>query len=361
VSTQTIKLEGSELELFNEFRKQKEKKQVLSNMELLEEFKTKSRNLSKGSIKNYNSVARMFIKWLDGKHLFDISISDIEDYNIELNENPNLSLETKISRFNLTKRFVKKSYYRHLEEIGKKRDPLFVIKFIEFLDQPGEFSKKNDRIHSRGRDHVFMTLEELVLLLYELKIYDFTKYIIFRSYVETGARRKEILSMKLNYDIEDLPKSIRHLDTIEKQLAERIIYTPLGKTGRHIYYCSEELRDYLISHVEKRRNQTYECNALFLSSYKRFFSENAINDFLKRFIKKVNERENRTIINPNITMHSFRRTINNERMKMGCPNNMLKILVNQSVNDVNFKHYIDKSKGFLTEYDKYNPYKFVKL
>ena len=95
---------------------------------------------------------------------------------------------------------------------------------------------------------------------------------------------------------------------------------------------------------------------------KRPFGDNTLNEYLGRLLIKINKRYGKTVIREKITIHTFRRTLNNFREKdRKCPSKWLTILLCQSFGDVNFNHYIDKSKGFLEQYDLYNPYKFLKI
>ena len=93
------------------------------------------------------------------------------------------------------------------------------------------------------------------------------------------------------------------------------------------------------------------------------YTNTTLNDFLAKTIVKINKKYGETVLNPKITPHTFRRTLNNLREKdKNCPGKWLSVLLCQKFGNVNFNHYIDKSKGFLEQYDLYNPYKeLIKL
>ena len=73
-------------------------------------------------------------------------------------------------------------------------------------------------------------------------------------------------------------------------------------------------------------------------------------------IKRINDIHGKTVINPKISLHALRRSINNLRQKKGCNDRDLTILLCQQVKGVNFSHYVDKFKWFLEVYMRFDPY-----
>ncbi|MHA1874890.1 MAG: tyrosine-type recombinase/integrase, partial [Promethearchaeota archaeon] len=161
-----------------------------------------------------------------------------------------------------------------------------------------------------------LTKEEITKILDHFKRYNFKHYIIFRLFLETGMRKGELIQIKCsNIDIE-----------------ERYIRTH-GKTEESVYYFSKELGKYLKQYLNSRLTLKINTDILFLSKFRKQFCNRSFNKLLKNACEKVG-------IEKNITCHTFRRTINTYRKKMGCPNEDRKILLNHKVSDVNIESYI---------------------
>lgn len=314
----------------------------ISNSDLLTEFlDLNPDDLKKNTLDNYKSIVKMFISWINQnnkKHFFELVEMDLMKYKKCIAQDKNLSLKTKENRFNITKRFIKILFNLYLQEISKVQNIILVIQFLNNLDKKTKFSKDPSN-HARGRELVFMTKQQIIKIFNELRVNYPYKYLMFRIYLESCPRKLGVISM--NLDNNGIP--------IEKYLEKREIYIPKGKTGKHIYYCSQDLANRLLKYVKKRRNWPIKSNALFLSQQNKRFSMNGLNYTLAKILEKLG-------ITDNITIHAFRRTTNNFRAINGCSSKWLKVLLCQKVNDVNFNHYEDKSKGFLDKYDLWNPY-----
>ena len=125
---------------------------------------------------------------------------------------------------------------------------------------------------------------------------------------------------------------------------------------------SKGLAKHLDFYLSMRKNVKTNSKALFLSNRLNRFNLRTFNKYLKEVIKEIG-------IEKNITCHTFRRTLNTLRFHMGCDDRKMCILLNHTVNGVNFNSYVkfekDSEDGhykeFLGYYDKWNPYKDVQL
>jgi len=89
---------------------------------------------------------------------------------------------------------------------------------------------------------------------------------------------------------------------------------------------------------------------LFLNSQNKPFNTCLIQKILERI---RNKRKTTNWITP----HTFRRTLNTLRKKMGCDNETAKILLGHKINDVNIESYtIFNYEDYIAFFDKYNPY-----
>ena len=104
-----------------------------------------------------------------------------------------------------------------------------------------------------------------------------------------------------------------------------------------------------------QKKQSLNNDIFFLTNRLEKYSNRIFNLLLKNACKKLG-------IEKNITCHTFRRTINTFRKKIGCSNEDRKILLNHKVNDVNIESYlIYDHEEYLSLYDKFNPYENLNL
>ena len=211
----------------------------------------------------------------------------------------------------------------------------FIIKF------PNRLVKwKPTHKEPNSNSDVFLTIEEIKEILDYLKPRNYTYYLIFRLFVESGPRKGELIN--IDYDKVDLEK--RYFDTT-------------GKRGKKAYYFSKDLRKKLKDFIEERKLLNTYTKALFISTHLKRFSNRTFNEFLKDVIPKIG-------IKKNITCQVFRRSLNALRFEMGCTDEILRILLNQAVPGVNFNNYVKKSfdyKKFINYYDTWYPFKNIQL
>ncbi|MFX1444595.1 MAG: tyrosine-type recombinase/integrase [Promethearchaeota archaeon] len=181
-----------------------------------------------------------------------------------------------------------------------------------------------------------MTKEEVKRILKHNLNYNYYYYILLRILTETGMRVGEFLSI----DIEDVNVDKRYVET-------------QGKTGRKIYYFSNGLAKHLAIYLKERELKDCECKALFLSIQRQRYRRRSINNYIQRCVRKIG-------IDKRISCHTFRRTLNTQRKKMGCPKEDRKILLCHKVSDVNFQCYVKLNyDDYIRLYDKWNPYKNI--
>ena len=94
-----------------------------------------------------------------------------------------------------------------------------------------------------------------------------------------------------------------------------------------------------------------DSEALFLSPHKHRYARRSVNNYIHRCVKRIG-------IAKRVSCHTFRRTINTLRKKMGCPNEDRRILLCHKVNDINYQCYVRLNlEDYLALRDKWDPYK----
>ncbi|MFW9972278.1 MAG: tyrosine-type recombinase/integrase [Candidatus Odinarchaeota archaeon] len=255
-------------------------------------------------------------------HVFSITKRDVIDYFDYLNHLDTIALQTKINKWMIFRSFLQfiMEYYD---------DVLIVIP---------RYSTKWKAIHKKPDTNkdVVMTKEEVKTILDYTYYNNYNYYIFFRLLAETGMRIGEFL----NLDCEDVNVKKRYIE------AE-------GKTGRKIYYFSESLARHLEIYLKERMSKETDSKALFLSIQKKRYALRTINHYIRNCVIRLD-------IEKRISCHTFRRTLNTLRKRMGCPKEDRKILLCHKVSDVNFSCYVKLNYyDYIQLYDKWNPYKNI--
>ncbi|MFX1567897.1 MAG: tyrosine-type recombinase/integrase [Promethearchaeota archaeon] len=256
--------------------------------------------------------------------IYEISKADLMDYFDWLNNLETLSIETKKLKWTILKSF--------LEYLMEYFDDFMLIIPKKTLNW--------NKIHkeSESNKDVVMTKEEVKQILDYLKINHYIYYLIFRTFAETGMRKG----------------GLRNIDCDGVSIAKRYIKTK-EKSGRVVYYVSKDLAHHLNIYLEDRKTKEIETKAFFISNRRNRYGLRTFNEYLKRVLDKLG-------IEKNITCHTFRRTINTLRKKMGCPKEDRKILLNHKTKDVNVNSYVKlKYNDFIKLYDTWNPYQDIIL
>ncbi|MFW9875060.1 MAG: tyrosine-type recombinase/integrase, partial [Candidatus Thorarchaeota archaeon] len=239
-----------------------------------------------------------------------------------LNHLDTIALQTKINKWMIFRSF--------LQFIMEYYDDVVVV--------IPRYSTKWKAIHKKPDTNkdVVMTKEEVKTILDYTYYNNYNYYIFFRLLAETGMRIGEFL----NLDCEDVNVKKRYVE------AE-------GKTGRKVYYFSEGLARHLEIYLKERMSKETDSNALFLSIQKKRYALRTINHYIRNCVIRLD-------IEKRISCHTFRRTLNTLRKRMGCPKEDRKILLCHKVSDVNFSCYVKLNYyDYIQLYDKWNPYKNI--
>ena len=262
-------------------------------------------------------------------HIFDIDTRTLKKYFIFLKNYDEVSIQTRKNKWHILTSFLNFSMedYEEFNITIPKRS----------INWNGALPKEKKIISNKD---VVASKEEIELILNKLKVNNFKHYLIFRILAETGMRPGELREAK----IISFKKEYRHLH-IKK-----------GKTGEKIYNISKQLCNELEQYVESRKSENTTEPYMFLTKFLKKYGNRAFNLILKRYLNLLG-------IKKNITCKTFRITLNTLRKKeMGCDNDTAKELLGHKTNDVNIKHYTKYDYTDLIElYDRYDPYKYLKL
>ena len=256
-------------------------------------------------------------------HIFKITTLKLKEYFVWLKNLDNINITTKKNKWNILISLLNYTMEDHEEFLIK-----IPQKTINWRGNNGD-RKEIKEIASK---------EEIEQILQYFKMFNFKHYLIFRLLIETGMRKGELINAKYN----DLNTEKRYIRTT-------------GKTEDVAYYYSKELAHFLKQYLNEREKISQNNDILFLTNRLEKYSNRPFNLLLKNACKKLG-------IEKNITCHTFRRTINTFRKKIGCSNEDRKILLNHKVNDVNIESYlIYDHEEYLSLYDKFNPYENLNL
>lgn len=278
-------------------------------------------------------------------HVFDLRTQILIDYFDWLKNLDSVNITTRKNKWTILISFLKftMEYYREYN-------------FIVII--PSKTVSWNGAIVKNGivktNKKVIATKKELKRILEYFKVSNFKHYIIFRVLVETGMRKGELMEAKVS----------------EINLKERYINTHKGKTGEKYYFFSEELAKYLELFLKERNATKTKSEYLFLTKYIGKYTTSVFNKLLQGYEKTDTNGKKRDYagalktlgIDKNITCHTFRRTLNDFRKDMGCPNEDRKILLGHKINDVNIESYTSSDfKKLRILFDKWNPYQNLNL
>jgi integrase len=309
-------------------------------------------------------------KWVLFKSVFDINISDLHRYNTYINKYSEWSHKTKITKFSHVKKFVKYLIKNYADKFDK----------LERLEFKADLSDKNLFLFDKEHKHkqpktaykrLFMTKQQVMNILNYLDNYKHIYYLMFRLIAESGLRKGELLSINIERNVEG------KIIPIEDDLDNRKIRV-MGKTGLLIYPITADMRYLLIYYLANTRSKYYvkdeNGQPFFVSQKKHRFNKTVLNNILMG----TNERKNdegkiisigsdgilkKLAINDHITPQTFRRTLNQLRISIGCPDKWCAILLNHKIksdsdkSSVNIDYYQDNNfDSIIIEFDKWNPY-----
>jgi len=256
------------------------------------------------------------------RHVFDINTDILINYFEFLNKLKNISLTTKKGKWAIIKSFLNFC-------MEKYRDYNFIVIFPKTTIKWAN----NHKIADSNKD-IILDLDEIKKILGFLRNNNFKQYIILKLLIETGSRLSELLSIQIN----DLNLEKRYVNC-------------RGKTGEKIYYFSLELAKNLKQYYNERISmKNKKTNALFLNQNLNAYSNRSIQLIIDNTCEKCN-------ITKNISPHTFRRTLNTLRKRIGCDNETAKMLLGHKLSDVNMASYtVFDYEDYIKLFDKYNPY-----
>ncbi len=308
-----------------------ELKTNVSNEEIIKSYLNHWRS-SKYSVSNRKSCLKYFFgnekdHFHYQGHVFDINTGVLVDYFDHLNHLKSLAIGTKKSKWTTITSFLNytmEKYYEH----G------FIVKIPTYTTKWNVTHKK-----ANSNKHVLADISDITRILGFFALRDYKYYLIFRILVETGMRVGELT----NLTIDGVNLEKRYLNTT-------------GKTGEKTYYISKEFVLLLKVYVDNRKTMDIADRSLLISQLtKKSYERNAFNRRLKKALISLG-------IEKRISCHTFRKTLNTLRKKMGCDNDTCKILLGHKVNDVNIASYtIYNNDEYLAIADKWNPYKDIQL
>ena len=283
-----------------------------------------SRKMRKSSLEYF--FGEKYFHYQD--HVFDIKTKLLLDYHNFLKKRENITLQTKMNKWNILISFLKftMQYYHEHEFI--------VIIPSDIINWNG-----NHKIAITNKN-VIITPKEIEQLLNHFSEGNFKHYIIMRLFAETGMRKGELIDIKLsNVDFTN-----RHVKIV------------VGKTGLKYYIFSKDFVQKLQLYVKMREALDVEFDNLFLTKSFRPYGTRVFNLILKHALKQIG-------LEKDITTHTFRRSINTHRKRLKkCPNEICKRLIGHKTNDVNEASYtVYDFEDLIELYDQYDPYQELTL
>lgn len=282
--------------------------------------------------------------------LLNVKIGSFSRYFEFLNNDREFwTLGTKRMYLSRAKNFVK-WIMRNYEEYFSILERL---EFLNYLNESDNFKWKHEPFHKfpTSNKRTIATKNEMSMILDHYKRRDLEKYYIFYILMFTGMRRFQVCDIRLmRYSLEE-EKTV----SLEEDLNKRILAVR-GKVRRtEIYYIPKQLAILLQDHLKNRLKIKVKTDALFVSYQGKEYNPRTLNYSLKVALKRKG-------IEKPISPHTFRKTLNTERKRMGCIKEDRKILINHREADVNINHYVIlRYDEFLALYDRFNPYKNLRV
>jgi len=284
---------------------------------------------SKQSVKMRKSSLKYFFNSKNFNyqgHIFDLTTQILKNYFKYLKNLDSVNITTRKNKWRILT-----SFLEFTKEDYSEKYNFYIVIPNKTINWEGSKNKKTP-INSNKK--VYATKEELKRILEYFETRNFKHYLIFRTLIETGMRKGELINAKMN----------------ELNLEEQYLNTMKGKTGEKYYFFSKELAMLLKMYLNERKGINTNLECLFLTKKFKKYNEKHFNTILKEAYKKIS-------ITKRITCHTFRRTINDLRKDMECPNEDRKILLGHKT-DVNVESYTSSDiKKLRNLTNKWNPYK----
>ncbi|MHA1439665.1 MAG: tyrosine-type recombinase/integrase [Promethearchaeota archaeon] len=321
-----------------------------TNTEILNDY-LKNFSHSKDYEKNERCGLKQFLAFYN-RRLIDFKLRYLRDYQIYLKFSKDLGFETKKTRFNQARRFIRDFLQYNYEYF----DPMEVMLILSALNDRKKWKWNSAHFHKKPNSNrnVILELNEVESIAKYFRDMDFPKYLMVRVLIETGMRKGELRNINIERE------KNRNIIPLEEDLDKRFIFT-IGKTGEKVYYISEQLAKLLKYHLRERRAKNTDSLAFFISQRGNRIAQNPLHKYLRKACEA-------TGINKRVSTKTFRKTITTLRERMGCPLEKLKILIGHKtsdghrIGDVTVDYYIVyERQRYISLRDQYDPYKSLNL
>ena len=261
------------------------------------------------------------------KHIFEIENQDVMKFFTHLNQSTKLTLMTKKSRFSGFTKFLSYVFrkYNKCFDLERKVDMYFLL-----TDKSWQTWSKLG--HKEQKVKEVLKKQEIEVICTFLKLKDNQKYLMYRTLIETGMRKSELLNIKI--DREDHYTEV--ITSLEQYLDMNIIPTE-GKTGYKEYAIPKDsnLKNLMKQYLKERRKMNVEYKELFLSNRKKpyFIPCASLNEYLNKNKEMMGFKRTRRIF-----PHLFRHTLTTLREAMDCPEDIREFLVGHAPTTSNKKY-----------------------
>lgn len=282
------------------------------------------------------------------KHMFEIDPATIQKFFGYLNKRSDITKIHKKCVLNTFLQFVFYIFqsYGNYFDINQKFN-LFILLNNDSWKTWSKLGHKNEKIINP------LDVNEIQAICTYLKLKDNRKYLMYRILIETGMRKSELLSIK----IEQQDLYTNKLTTLEEYIDMNIIPAE-GKTGYKEYPIPEysELKMLLKRYLKERRKMNVEYKELFISNRNKPYYIPCI--FLNTYLGKIKEDLG---FSKDLYPHLFRHTLNTLREKMNCPKDIREFLVGHASTDSNDKYTHRDRKRKVELATNFNPYNNIEL
>lgn len=293
----------------------------LKNKEIIQDYL--DRFSSKESRKMRQSNINLFLTKINQKPIFKLNKQDIIKYFNYLNIDPNLTLKTKKNRFNVVRTFL-----------------LYCLEVYDsdFKMVFPKYSIKWSKIgHKESNSNGTLTPSQIEEILYYFKQRNYKHYLIFAIYCTSGCRKAELINM-----------------TINNTHPNKRYFKTTGKTAGKEYILDKRIIAPLKLYINERKQVKSKVNNLFITSRLTKYNNRSFNLILQKALENLGIER--------FSVQMFRKSLNNNRKKIGCSLEDREMLLGHSPSATNIKYYTDiELPDKIKLFDKYNPYLSISI
>ena len=233
------------------------------------------------------------------------------------------------------------------------------MQLITYITDNNNFSWR-DQGHRKpeSNKNVVLNRDQVKIIFDYLREYFYNNYMIYRTILDTGCRRGEVISINISR------KENSHIVPIEEDINNRLLYM-IGKKGEKVYYISEGFKKELLKFLETRKLIESESKAFFLTHTTKMGNNKkkgryhaiSVYQFLRKKVDTLYDCGKLKEPKMNVSPHTLRKTTNTLRFKEGCSEMNLKILLGHKTKNVNIEHYLKLNREeYLKIFDDSYPY-----